>query len=325
VSTSIKGFVLRGLAAGAAGGAATALFLRFVTETQIDFALRFEDATSIGAGPGEAAEFSRGTQHWGGMAAAVLYGAVLGVVLGVTVAALHHRIAARNEFGRAIKVAGGAFVAIVLIPSLKYPPSPPTVGDPDTVSQRTTDYLLLMAASVVVVFAAFFLWQALTERGLDGAPRFALGGGALVLMVTALMVLWPASPDPINPPDSDAKPALTISPAASPQVLARILANAKETGDGWIRDPQDPSEPLDLSTVNDPSDLVGKPAAVSTAKLVPHAYTTVVWHFRMLVLAGLALMWAVMATVFGLLADAPARAEAKARHQTGTTGPVPTS
>src|SRR4029077_67163 len=129
-----------------------------------------------------------------------------------------------------------------------------------------------------------------------------------------------------NPPDSDAKPALTIAESASPAVLARILANAKETGDGWIRDPQDPSESLDLSTVDDPSDLVGKPAAVSTAKLVPHAYTTVVWHFRMLVLAGLALMWAVMATVFGLLADAPARAEAKAkaRSQSGATGPVPT-
>src|SRR5262245_42725390 len=112
VNSGIKGFVLRGLAAGAVGGAATALFLRFVTETQIDFALKFEHATGIGAGPGESAEFSRGTQHWGGMLAAVIYGAVLGVVLGVTVAALHHRIAARNEFGRAIKVAGGAFVAL---------------------------------------------------------------------------------------------------------------------------------------------------------------------------------------------------------------------
>src|SRR5947208_10316710 len=107
VTAGIKGFVLRGLAAGAVGGAATALFLRFVTETQIDFALKFEDASDLGTGPRAAAEFSRGTQHWGGMAAAVLYGAVLGVVLGVTVAALHHRLAARNEFGRAIKVAAG--------------------------------------------------------------------------------------------------------------------------------------------------------------------------------------------------------------------------
>ena len=289
MSASIKGFVLRGLAAGAAGGAATALFLRFVTETQIGFALEFEDATGIGAGPGEAAEFSRGTQHWGGMAAAVLYGAVLGIVLGVTVAALHHRIAARNEFGRAIKVAGGAFVAIVLIPSLKYPPSPPTVGDPDTVSQRTTDYLLLMAASIVVVFAAFFLWQALTERGMDGAPRFARRRGSVRPDGHRADGAVAGEPGPDQPAGLGRRAGADDLGVAPPrQVLARMLANAKETGDGWIRDPQDPGESLDLSTVDDPSDLVGKPAAVSTAKLVPHAYTTVVWHFRMLVLAGLA-------------------------------------
>ena len=39
MDNTIKGFILRGLAAGAAGGAAAALFLRFVTETQIGAAL----------------------------------------------------------------------------------------------------------------------------------------------------------------------------------------------------------------------------------------------------------------------------------------------
>src|SRR5688572_9670107 len=96
----IKWFILRGLAAGAVGGVAAALFLRFVTETQIDFALRFEDASGIGLAPGEPAEFSRGTQHWGGMAAAVIYGTLLGIVLSIVVASLHHRLAARSEFER---------------------------------------------------------------------------------------------------------------------------------------------------------------------------------------------------------------------------------
>ena len=152
MSYGIKGFILRGLAAGAAGGAAAALFIRFVTETQIGAALKFEDATGIGLAPGEPAEFSRGTQHWGGMAAAVIYGLTLGVVFGIALAVLHHRIRGRNEFDRAWKVATAAFVALVLIPALKYPPNPPTVGNPDTIGQRTTDYLLLLAASVVVVF-----------------------------------------------------------------------------------------------------------------------------------------------------------------------------
>ena len=205
----IKGFILRGLAAGAAGGAAAALFLRFVTETQIGAALRFEDATGLGLPPGEAAEFSRGTQHWGGMAAAVIYGSLLGVVLGVVVAALHHRLSGAQRVRAGGQGRRRAFVALVLIPALKYPPNPPTVGDPDTIGQRSTQFLLLMVASVVVVAAGWYLWEQLTERGWNGAPRFLVGGGAFVADGRrVLMLVWPASPDPIAPPDNEAAPAL---------------------------------------------------------------------------------------------------------------------
>jgi len=303
----IKGFLLRGLAAGAAGGAAAALFLRFVTEHQISIALRFEDATGIGLPPGDPAEFSRGTQHWGGMAAAVLYGAVLGVVLGIALAALHHLLTGRNEFERASKVAAGAFVGLVLIPALKYPPNPPTVGDPDTIGQRSTQFLLLMGASVVVVLAAWYLWMQLTERGWSGARRFLVGGGAFVALVTLLLLVWPASPDPIVPPDSEAAPALQVAPNAPADVLAGLLETARQTGDTWLRDPTSPDQPLDIQAVRSPEELAGVPAAVSTTRLVPEAYTTMIWHFRVLSIGGLALMWAVMAGVYGLLADRAAR------------------
>lgn len=307
----IRGFVLRGLAAGAAGGAAAALFLRFVTETQIGYALRFEDATGIGLPPGEPAEFSRSTQQWGGMVGAVIFGMVLGVVLGVTVAALHHRIAARNEFGRVARVAAAGFVAVVLIPSLKYPPNPPTVGDPDTISDRTAAYLLLLAASIVVVFAAWVLWQRLSDRGWDGAPRFLVAGGAFALMVVALFLVYPASPDRIAPPDSDAAPALQVADDAPPEVLTAMVATAREVDDPAIRDPTDPGQPLDLDGVT-AEDVIGAPVAVNTTKLVPNAYTTVVWHFRLQSIGGLAIMWAAMAAVFGLLAD-PVRVPGRVR------------
>ena len=73
----------------------------------------------------------------------------------------------------------------------------------------------------MVVFAAWYLWERLTEPGWDGARRFLVGGGAFALMVTALFVAWPASPDPIGPPDSDAAPALQIAEDAPPEVLDR--------------------------------------------------------------------------------------------------------
>jgi hypothetical protein len=298
-----KWFILRGLAAGAAGGFVAALFVRFVTETQIGFALQFEEATGLGLPPGEAAEFSRGTQHWGGMAATLIFGTVMGLVLGVAVAALHHRLRGRSEFDRGLKVAVGAFVAVSLIPGLKYPPNPPTVGNPDSIESRTTQYLLLMAAAIAIVFIAWWIWERLSERGLDGARRFGLGVGAFVVMTTIVFVAWPASPDAINPPDSEAAPAFTIGEDTPPEVLAAILATARETDDGFLRDPAAPDQPLDLEAVDDPSDLIGVPAAVSTTKIVPHAYTTIVWHFRLLSFAGLALMWGVIAVVYGLLAD----------------------
>jgi len=317
MTLSMRGFVWRGLAAGAAGGAAWALFLRFVTETQIGFALEFEDAAGLGAAPGEAAMFSRSTQHWGGMAGALLYGTVLGLVLAVIVAALHHRIASRNEFGRAARISVGAFVALVAIPMMKYPPNPPTVGNPDTVNQRTSDFLLLMGASIVVVFVAFFAWQWFSERGIDGAQRFLAVGGGLAVVAAAFFAFWPPNPDAVNPPDNEAKPALVVAQDAPTAVLDQLLASARTNGDGSLRDPKDPSEALDLSKVSDGSALKGTPVAVSTSKLVDHGYTTAVWHFRMLAIAGYALMFAVFATTFGLLADRKVKAEAPARVAAG--------
>ena len=319
----MKGFVWRGLGAGAVAGLAWGLYLRFVLETQIGFALKFEDAAGMGAPASDAAMFSRGTQQAGGMLGAVLYGMVLGLVLGVVVAALHHRIACRNEFGRGARVAAAAFVGLTLIPMLKYPPNPPTVGDPATVNQRTSDFLLLTGASIVVVFIAFFAWQWFTDRGHEGAPRFLAVVGGLGLVIVALYVIWPASPDAVSPPDNEASPALVVAADAPPAVLDQMLSSGRTNGDGSLRDPADPTQPLDLTKVTNGRELVGVPMAVSTTKLVDHSYTTFVWHFRVLSIGGYLLFWAVMATVFGLLADRNPRAEATDALATGAlaTGP----
>ncbi|HEX8804016.1 MAG TPA: CbtA family protein, partial [Acidimicrobiales bacterium] len=308
MSLTVKGFASRGLVAGAAGGLAAGLFIRFVTERQIDVALRFEDAATLGGPSGGPAAVSRSTQQWGGVAAAVLYGAVLGVALAVAVAALHHRVRARSEFDRVAKLAAAAFVAVVLVPGLKYPPNPPAVGDPDTIGERTRLYLSLMGTSVLIVFAAWVLWENLTERGVLGAPRAMAVGAAFTLVVALAFVLWPPSPDTVAPPDNEAAPALRIADDAPAPVLDAMLDTARSTRDDWIRDPGDPSEPLDLHAVDDPSDLAGAPGAVSTGELVPHSFTTAVWHFRLLTLAGLALMVSVMAAVLGLLLDLPSGA-----------------
>ncbi len=307
MSKNAKFFIGRGLAAGAAGGVVAAVFVRLVTETQIHKALDFEEASQLGLPPGDPALFSRSAQQGGGMLATVLFGLLMGVVLGVTVSALHHRLRGRSEFERGLKVSIGAFVALTLIPALKYPPNPPAVGNPDTIETRTLEYLLLIAASVLVVLLALYLWEWLTSRGWSGPGRYLIGGSGFVLMVSALMLLWPASPDPVVPLTNEATPALVVAGDAPTEVLDRLLSTARATGDESLRDPNDPAEPLDLAALEQPSDLAGTPVAVDTTHLVPHAFSTVIWHFRLFALGSIALMWGVIAGVFGLLADGAPR------------------
>ena len=309
---TIKTFLLRGLAAGAAGGAAAALFIRFLTETQIGWAIGFEEASGLGLPAGEAAEFARSTQHWGGMLAAVIYGMLLGVILAVVLAAFHDRVRGHDEFGRTAKVASAAFFATVLLPGLKYPPNPPTVGDPDTIGERTWGYLALILVSALIVIASVWMWNRLTERGITGGGRFLVGGAFFVVLSAVAFLAFPSNPDRIEPPNNEATPALEVAADAPTVVLDAMLANARATGDETLRDPSDTDEPLDLAEVDEGADLVGTPVAVSTTKLEPHAYATMVWTFRIRSFAGLALMWAVMAGVLGLLLDRAVRREAPA-------------
>lgn len=227
MSLTVKDFAARGLVAGAVGGGAAALFIRVVTETQIGFALEFEDAAGLGGPAGEAAEFSRGTQYWGGMAAALLYGAVIGLALGVAVAALHHRVRGHDEFGRVARVAAGAFVAVVLIPFLKYPANPPAVGNDDTIDDRAEYFLLMLVASLLAAVFATALGQRLRPRfGTWNAALLGIGG--YLAAVTVVMV---ALKDIAEVPEPLVDPQGTIVFAAFPgDVLAdfRVYAIASQ-------------------------------------------------------------------------------------------------
>lgn len=46
------------------------------------------------------------------------------------------------------------FIAIVLIPTLKYPANPPSVGNPETIGVRTATFFLLILVSVAAMILA---------------------------------------------------------------------------------------------------------------------------------------------------------------------------
>ncbi len=57
--------------------------------------------------------------------------------------------------------------AFTVMPFVKYPPNPPAVGDPATISERQWKYLALIFLSLVVLSAARTTFRPAPGAGLD--------------------------------------------------------------------------------------------------------------------------------------------------------------
>ena len=192
----MKRLLKAGAIGGAAAGLALALFLRLVGEGVIGDAVALERSRS-----GVHHEmFSRGTQQLGGMIGAVVYGVCMGLIVAVVFAAVRHRLGGRDDWRRSLTVAATGFVAISLVPFLKYPANPPAVGDPSTIGRRTALYLLMLGLSIVAVWAAWRMWTWTAERGWDERARLPASLAAFAAVVGVGYALLPGSPDPVTAP-----------------------------------------------------------------------------------------------------------------------------
>jgi len=183
----------QGALAGMAGGAALAVVLRLIGEGPIGRAVALE-----GAGGDEM--FGRGTQQVGGMIAAVIYGAALGALFTIAFAVVRHRLRAADDWQAAVAVAVAGFAAVFLLPFLKYPANPPSVGDPDTIGRRTALYLVAVAWSLVATWAGWRAWRALVARA--WAPHKAVPATLLTWVALAVvgLVVLPTNTDPVDAP-----------------------------------------------------------------------------------------------------------------------------
>jgi predicted cobalt transporter CbtA len=85
-------------------------------------------------------------------------------------------------------------VGAFLIPFLKYPANPPSVGDPSTIRERTAAYFALVALSLLTMLVAWLSARALKARGFDAPRRRLMVGVGLVLVVAVLFLSLPAGP-----------------------------------------------------------------------------------------------------------------------------------
>ena len=141
--------------------------------------------------------FTRGIQANIGMGFGVLAFAVaMGALFSVAFIVAYSRFAITSVRAQSLVLAAGAFTAVYLVPFLKYPANPPSIGDPDTIGKRTGLYLLMIGLSLAFAVAAVWLGRRLLPKlGAWGATLSGIGA-YVVVMAVVMLVLPPVSEVP---------------------------------------------------------------------------------------------------------------------------------
>jgi predicted cobalt transporter CbtA len=181
--------LLRGMAIGVVAGFLAFGFGKVFGEPAVDHAIAFEDAAS--RAKGEAAEpelVSRGVQAGIGLlTGVVVYGAAVGGLFSLAFAFAFGRLTSLGPRGTAALLALGGFLALILVPALKFPPNPPAVGDPETIASRTQLYFTMLALSLAAaVLAAALARRTWARLGSWNAALLGVAVYAVLMGVTLL-------------------------------------------------------------------------------------------------------------------------------------------
>jgi Probable cobalt transporter subunit (CbtA) len=196
-------YLRRGLAAGLLAGLLAGLFAFVTGEPLLDRAIGLEESAHThegGAAHSHAEEdeviVGRSTQKVGLFFATGLSGAFVGGLFGLAFAYFRGRLASESDWGRSLSLAAAIFAGAALLPFLKYPANPPTVGDPATIGVRTTAYFAMVGLSLLAVLAAWYASGRLRERGVSTPVRHVTVGLGLATVLAGLFLALPATADP---------------------------------------------------------------------------------------------------------------------------------
>jgi predicted cobalt transporter CbtA len=187
----LRKLLICGLFAGLCGGLLATGFARVVGEPPVSRAIAFETAQAAAAGePNEAPVVSRAVQRsFGLLTAAVVYGLSLGGLFALAFAAVYGRVGRASPARTSIWLAAIAFVTVYLVPFVKYPANPPSVGDPDTIGKRTAVYAIMVVISLLAAIAAVRMRALLLERRSPATATLAAAAAYLLVVVVAGLAL----------------------------------------------------------------------------------------------------------------------------------------
>ncbi|RNL75362.1 CbtA family protein [Nocardioides marmorisolisilvae] len=187
-------FLINGLIAGLFAGFAAFLVAHTIGEPPVNAAIAVEESSSAH----EHAEAPAGHHHeengivvsrhnqstWGLLTGTLSIGTALGGLVALAAAGVVGRIGRLRPTQSTALVALIGFASVALVPFLKYPASPPAVGNPDTIGERTGLFFGFLAISLVAAIACTVLASRLLP-GL-GTYRTVIAALAAYLVVVVL-------------------------------------------------------------------------------------------------------------------------------------------
>ena len=172
-----------------------------IVEPYLDQAIGLENESLFASGEAEDtlefwAEYEsyRIWQKSGQVLAGVILGLAMGSLFGIVFALSRNSLPGKNIVTKAVFLSGLMWFTLYLIPFLKYPANPPTVGEADTVVLRMILYVSFIIISGIGVIVFYKLLTKLNKN----KKYFALIGYAGLM--TIAFILMPDNPDEITAP-----------------------------------------------------------------------------------------------------------------------------
>ena len=200
--------LLRGMLIGIVASLLSFAFLKVAGEPAVDRAIAFESASDaakfkaktdeaaaqgLPAPPAEAEPelVSRSVQSGLGLFTGVaIYSTAFGGLFALVFALAYGRMGAFGPRAASALLALSGFVAVYVVPNLKYPANPPAIGNPDTIGMRTTFYFAMMLLSLAAAIAAWKLRGALHAR-YDGWSSSLIAAAAYLIVIGGVAFALP--------------------------------------------------------------------------------------------------------------------------------------
>jgi len=193
-------FIAIVLFSGCVAGTVHGLVNLAIVEPYLDTAIGIENQHLFESGEAEDtpefwAEYSsyRTWQKGGQVLAGAILGTSIGALFGIVFGYSKDVLPGGHFVKKSLFLAAIMWATLYIIPMIKYPANPPTVGDPETIVLRQALYIAFIAISGLGALGFYYVYKKI--------PKKALAFAGYAGFMAAMFVVMPGNPDQVTAPE----------------------------------------------------------------------------------------------------------------------------